>query len=112
MSTLRVEVWAMLRSGYEREADAKSRSSLLPHLFELSSNLFDKTGDEISSQATFAGWSHTNSIITDKQRALALRRYRKGDPHDTTCVLRISVLQGIRDELVDNQTEGNGPLVG
>ena len=51
----------MLRSGYEREADAESRSSLLPHLFELSSNLFDKTGNEISSQATLAGWSHTNS---------------------------------------------------
>jgi hypothetical protein len=102
----------MLRSGYERKADAESRSSLLPHLFDLSSNLFDKTRDEISSPAAFAGWSHTNSIITDKQRALALRRYRKSDPHDTTCVFRISVLQGIRDELVDNQTEGNGSLVG
>ena len=96
--------------GYK--VNAKTRSFLLLHLFKLSSNLFDKTGDEISSRATFAGWSHTNSIITDKQRALALRRYRKGDPHDTTCVLRISVLQGIRDELVDNQTEGNGSVVG
>src|SRR3984885_12034661 len=112
MSTLRVRALAMPRAGYEGEADAESCPSLLPHLFELSSNLFDKTGDEISSQATFAGWSHTNSIITDKQRALAIRRYRKGDPHDTTCVLRVSVLQGIRDELVDNQTEGNGSLVG
>ena len=99
-------------SGYERKPDAESRSSLLPHLFELSSNLLDKTRDQISSQAAFAGWSHTSSIITDKQRALALRRYRKGDRNDTACALRISVLQGIRNELVDNQTEGNGSLVG
>jgi hypothetical protein len=102
----------MLRSGYEREADADSCSSLLPHLFELSSNLLDKTRDEISSPAAFAGWSHTSSIITDTQRALALRRYRKGDPYDTACALRISVLQGIRNELVDNQAEGNGSRVG
>ena len=59
------KVWAMLRSGYEREADAESRSSLLPHLFELSSNLFDKTGDEISSQATFAG-AGTDLLVLDR----------------------------------------------
>jgi hypothetical protein len=99
-------------SGYERKADTESRSSLLPHLFELSSNLLDKTRNEISSPAAFAGWSHTSSIITDAQRALALRRYRKGDRNNTPCALRISVLQGIRNELVDNQAEGNGSRVG
>ena len=77
MSTLRVKGMGDARSRYEREADAESRSSLLAHLFELSSNLFDKPGDEISSQATFAGWSHTNPIITDKQRTLALRLLNK-----------------------------------
>jgi hypothetical protein len=79
---------------------------------ELASNLLDKTRNEISSQAAFAGWSHTNSIITDMQRALALRRYRKGDPNDADCAFRICVLQGVHNELVNNQAKGNGSLVG
>ena len=102
----------MLRSGHEGEPDAESSSSLLPQLFELSSNLLDKARDEVSSQAAFAGWSHTNSVIGYKQRALAPRRYRKGDLNDSACTIRISMLQGVRNELVNNQTEGNGSLVG
>jgi beta-phosphoglucomutase-like phosphatase (HAD superfamily) len=78
----------------------------------LSSNLLDKTRDKISSQAAFAGRPHTNSIITDTQLDLAIRRYRKADLNETARALRISVLQGIRNQFIDDQANGNGSLMG
>jgi hypothetical protein len=103
---------AALGLGYDREANLEPCPFLLPDLFQVSPNLLDEPPDEISSRAAFAGWSHTTSIITDAQHALALWLDRKGDPNDTDRPLWISVFQRVRDEFVDDQAEGNGPLVG
>jgi hypothetical protein len=97
-------------SGDDRELDGGRGTLLRAFLFDLTTNLSCKRGDQPSTRSLRSGWVNTPAIVGDDQPSL-LHTHTRHEPNRDCPSFRAEGMFGaVGDGLIHDQPHGNSPV--